>query len=102
MSTEHESVILVGDYLPDIYEHCLANNLLDAHDYDDMWDFRDCALAHIGMEYTGDCDFIGFKVPTSFTRTTKVSWVCRVEELMDIFTTEIKRPPTTKACTFSY
>ena len=102
MSTEYESVVLVGDYLPDIYEHCLANNLLDAHDYDDMWDFRDRALGYLGMEYTGDCDFIGYKVPISFSSKDKYKWMDRVEELLDLFQTEIQRPATVKACVYSY
>lgn len=102
MSTEHESIVLVGDYLPAIYEHCLANNLLDVHDYDDMWDFRDRALGHLGMDYQGDCDFIGFKVPSSFDGEGILSWIGRVKELKDIFQTEVGRPATTKACVFSY
>lgn len=71
MSTEYNSVMIVGDYLHDIYNHCLDNDLLDAHDYDDVWDFRDRALSYLGMEAMGDCDFIGYTVPTSFTNNTK-------------------------------
>ena len=102
MSTEYEAVVLVGAYLDDIYKHCKANDLLDVHDYEDMWDFRDRSLGYYGIEVMGDCEFIGFQVDNSFDCSSGEGWAERVEELMGIFQDTFQMKPVVKACVYSY
>jgi hypothetical protein len=102
MSTQNEVKILVGYWLKDVWDHCKSNDLLNAEDYIDQWDFREAELFPLDMVNAEDESFIGFELPIQFNMDTKGKWYQSAEQFAFDFQKLTLCEPLVRACIFSY
>lgn len=102
MSTEYEAKVVVGYWLSGVWDSCKNNDLLNANEYVDMWDFREAELLPLGMVAMENEGFVGYEVPPSFNMDTKGRWYNQVEEFAFTFQAETMCEPMVTSGVYSY